>query len=157
MRLSTTFIAALLILPLGACAEELPPPAPEPLPLVIVYKSPACGCCLAWADHMSSAGFPVEIRDVQDLSPIKAEAGVPAGMGSCHTARVAGYFVEGHVPAEDVKRLLAEKPDALGLAVPGMPLGSPGMVQGERRQAYEVVLVARDGSTSVFTSHPGTQ
>ncbi|MBX3703102.1 MAG: CopG family transcriptional regulator [Steroidobacteraceae bacterium] len=106
---------------------------------------------------MRSSGFPVEIRDVQDLSPIKAEAGVPAGMGSCHTALVAGYFVEGHVPAEDVKRLLAEKPDALGLAVPGMPLGSPGMVQGERRQAYEVVLVARDGSTSVFTSHPGTQ
>ncbi len=157
MRLSTKFIAPLLILPLGACAQESPPPAPEPLPLVIVYKSPACGCCLAWADHMRSSGFPVEIRDVQDLSPIKAEAGVPAGMGSCHTALVAGYFVEGHVPAEDVKRLLAEKPDALGLAVPGMPLGSPGMVQGERRQAYEVLLVVRGGSTSVFTSYPGTQ
>lgn len=157
MRLLNTIIAPLLFVSLGACAQESAPPAPEPLPLVIVYKSPACGCCLAWADHMLSSGFPVEIRDVQDLSPIKAEAGVPAGLGSCHTARVAGYFLEGHVPADDVKRLLAEKPDALGLAVPGMPLGSPGMVQDERQQPYEVVLVARDGSTSVFASHPGTE
>jgi len=157
MRLATTVIAPLLLVSLGACAQEPAPPEPEPLPLVIVYKSPACGCCLAWAEHMQSSGFPLEMHDVQDLSAIKAEAGVPAGMGSCHTARVAGYFLEGHVPADDVKRLLSEKPDALGLAVPGMPLGSPGMVQGERRQPYDVMLVARDGSTSVFSSYPGTR
>lgn len=157
MRLATTVIAPLLLVSLGACAQEPAPPETEPLPLVIVYKSPACGCCLAWAEHMQSSGFPLEMHDVQDLSAIKAEAGVPAGMGSCHTSRVAGYFLEGHVPADDVKRLLSEKPDALGLAVPGMPLGSPGMVQGEGRQPYDVMLVARDGSTRVFSSYPGTR
>lgn len=155
-------IVAFLALPLlfasiGACAQESPPPAPQPLPAVVVYKSPACGCCLAWADHMQRSGFPVEIHDVQDLSPIKAEAGVPAGMGSCHTALVGGYFLEGHVPADDVKRLLAEKPDALGLVVPGMPLGSPGMEQGERRHSYEVLLVGQGGLISVFARHPGTE
>ena len=157
MRPLKAFFAALLFILLEACAQDSPLPAPEPLPPVIVYKSPACGCCLAWADHMRSSGFTVEIHDVQDLSPIRAEAGVPAGLGSCHTAQVAGYFLEGHVPADDVKRLLAEKPDARGLAVPGMPLGSPGMVQGEEQQPYEVVLVARDGSTSVFASYSGSQ
>lgn len=154
MRVLTAIVVPLLFVSIGACAQESPPPAQQPLPAVVVYKSPACGCCLAWADHMQSSGFHVEIHDMQDLSPIKAEAGVPAGMGSCHTAQVGGYFLEGHVPADDVKRLLAEKPDALGLVVPGMPLGSPGMEQGERWQGYEVLLVGRDGSVRVFAKHP---
>jgi hypothetical protein len=102
---------------------------------------------------MRSSGFPVEIHDVQDLSPIKAEAGVPAGLGSCHTARVAGYFLEGHVPADDVKQLLARKLRARGLIVPGMVPGSPGMEQGDERQPYDVLLLAEDGSTTVFAHH----
>lgn len=128
-------------------------PADAGLPLVVVYKSPTCGCCDSWVGHMQSAGFPVEVRDLQDLGPIKAEAGVPAGLGSCHTARIGDYFVEGHVPADDVKRLLAGHLDARGLVVPGMPQGSPGMEQGGASEPYEVLLVANDGSTSVFARH----
>lgn len=123
------------------------------LPLVVVYKSPTCGCCESWVGHMQSAGFPVEVRDMQDIGPIKAEAGVPAGLGSCHTARIGDYFVEGHVPPADVKRLLSEQPDARGLAVAGMPQGSPGMEQGRASEPYDVLLVAKDGSTSVFARH----
>ncbi len=129
------------------------PPADGKLPLVVVYKSPTCGCCESWVGHMQRAGFPVEVRDLQDLGPIKAEAGVPAGLGSCHTARIGYYFVEGHVPPDDVKRLLAERPDARGLAVPGMPQGSPGMEQGRASEPYDVLLVAKDGSTAVFARH----
>lgn len=125
----------------------------DDLPLVMVYKSPTCGCCEAWVGHMQRAGFPVEIRDMLDIGPIKAEAGVPAGLGSCHTARIGDYFVEGHVPPDDVKRLLAEHPDARGLAVAGMPQGSPGMEQGGASEPYDVLLVANDGSTSVFAHH----
>lgn len=125
------------------------------LPQVLVYKSPTCGCCQSWSEHMQAAGFPVETRDTQNLDAIKAEAGVPFGQGSCHTAKVGDYFVEGHVPADDVKRLLAERPDALGLAVPGMPIGSPGMEQGDAREPYDVLLVAKDGSTTVFAHHGG--
>ena len=120
----------------------------------MVHKSPTCGCCLAWADQMRAAGFDVEIRDVEDLAPIKRELGVPAQSASCHTAQIAGYFVEGHVPAEDIERLLAERPDAKGLAVPGMPLGSPGMeVPSGAEQPYEVLLVGEDGTTDVFAQH----
>lgn len=128
-------------------------PAGANPPLVAVYKSPTCGCCESWVGHMQSAGFPVKVHDTQDLGPIKDKAGVPAGQGSCHTALVGKYFVEGHVPADDVKRLLAEQPDARGLTVPGMPQGSPGMEQGGISEPYDVLLVAKDGSTSVFAHH----
>lgn len=136
------------------------PPAASPsdlrntLPLVIVHKSPSCGCCGAWVEHMRSAGFEVEVRDSDDLDPIKKSLGVPADKASCHTAQVGDYFVEGHVPADDVKRLLTEHPDARGLAVPGMPPGSPGMeVPAGSEQHYSVDLVARDGSSSPFAQH----
>lgn len=123
-------------------------------PVVSVYKSPTCGCCSEWVKHLERNGFKVETHEVDNLNAIKTEAGIPAGMGSCHTAKVGGYFVEGHVPAEDVKRLLTEKPDALGLTVPGMPIGSPGMeVEGVDPEPYDVHLVARDGSTSVYAHH----
>lgn len=129
-------------------------PAPAALPLVVVHKDPYCGCCNGWIEHMRQAGFPVEARNENDMGPIKAKAGVPLGKGSCHTAMVDGYFVEGHVPAEDVKRLLAERPDALGLVLPGMPAGSPGMEMPDgRTQPYTVELVARDGSTTPFARH----
>jgi hypothetical protein len=135
-----------------------PPPAADAaalsLPLVVVNKAPTCGCCGAWVDHMRQAGFTVEVRNFEDLNPIKERLGVPYGKGSCHTAEVAGYFVEGHVPADDVKRLLHERPVAKGLTVPGMPLGSPGMeVPDGSVQPYVVELVARDGTTSEFARH----
>ena len=122
------------------------------LPTVTVYKSPTCGCCSAWADHLRENGFPVETVDVDDLQAVKAEYGIPPGLQSCHTAVVDGYVVEGHVPADDVKRLLAEHPEAAGLAVPGMPVGSPGMEQGDTVQPYDVLLVD-DGQSSVFAHH----
>jgi hypothetical protein len=103
---------------------------------------------------MRAAGFRVDVRDVDDLNTVKARVGVPAGKGSCHTAEVGGYFVEGHVPALDIKRLLAEKPVARGLVVPGMPAGSPGMEPPDGRvQPYVVELVAHDGTTSAFARY----
>ena len=125
------------------------------LPLVVVHKSPTCGCCESWITHMKAAGCPVEVKDVDNLDAIKTKVGVPYGKGSCHTAEVGGYFVEGHVPATDVKRLLAERPQAKGLTVPGMPAGSPGMeVPDGTVQPYDVELVALDGTTTVFAHHP---
>lgn len=103
---------------------------------------------------MQSHGFPVKVQNVDNLQPIKERVGVPYGAGSCHTAEVAGYFIEGHVPAADVQRLLTEKPKAKGLAVPGMPIGSPGMEQGDRVDPYEVLLVHEDGGTSVYAKYP---
>ena len=129
-------------------------PVDASLPRVVVHKSPTCGCCVAWVEHMQHAGFAVEVRNVDNLDPVKTRVGVPAGKGSCHTAEVGGYFVEGHVPADDVKRLLAERPDAKGLTVPGMPMGSPGMeVPDGRVQPYTVELVGRDGATSPYAQH----
>ena len=123
-------------------------------PLVVVHKNEYCGCCNGWVEHMRKAGFEVEVRNVANMSPVKERVGVPPGKGSCHTAEVGGYFIEGHVPAVDVKRLLAEKPDAKGLAVPGMPVGSPGMEAPDgRTQPYTVELVAKDGSTSAYAEH----
>lgn len=149
MKTMTTVLAALLGFALLGCAQ-----AAAALPTVVVHKDPYCGCCNGWIEHMRKAGFPVEARNESDMGPIKAQAGVPFGKGSCHTAMVGGYFIEGHVPAEDVKRLLAEKPDALGLVLPGMPMGSPGMEMPDgRSQPYTVELVAKDGSTSPYAQH----
>lgn len=137
-------------------APELTQPAlaQAELPLAVVHKSPTCGCCTAWVDHMRQAGFRVEVREEDDLDPIKRGLGVPAGKGSCHTAEIGGYVVEGHVPADDVKRLLREKPDAVGLVLPGMPTGSPGMEAPDGRvQPYTVELVQRDGSTTPYARH----
>jgi len=124
------------------------------LPLMTVYKSPNCGCCKLWVDHVQKSGFKVSVIDTEDLNPIKLKLGVPAGLGSCHTAKVGDYFVEGHAPASDVKPLVKEKPDALGISVPGMPLGSPGMeVPTGETQPYTVTQVNKDGSLSIFSSH----
>lgn len=124
------------------------------LPQMTVYKSPSCGCCKLWVDHMEKSGFKVSVIETEDLNPIKRELGIPGGLGTCHTAKVGGYFVEGHVPASDVIRLLKEKPDALGIGVPGMPLGSPGMeAPSGEIQSYTVTLVNKDGSLSIFSSH----
>lgn len=123
-------------------------------PRVVVHKSESCGCCKLWVEHMERSGFSVEVINESNLGPVKERVGVPYGKGSCHTAVVEGYFVEGHVPASDVKRLLKEKPAAKGLTVPGMPSGSPGMeVPSGQIDPYDVLLVAKDGSTSVYAHH----
>jgi hypothetical protein len=122
------------------------------LPTVEVYKSPTCGCCGKWVDHMKANGFKVVTHEMNDVTQHKQRLGVPVGMGSCHTAEVGGYLVEGHVPADDVKRLLAEKPKAKGLVSPGMPQSAPGMDM-PGKQPYEIFLVRQDGSTSSFARH----
>lgn len=111
-------------------------------PILEVYASPWCGCCGAWVEHMQAAGFAVQVNEVDDLAPLKAMLGIAPELQSCHTAVVDGYVVEGHVPAREVRRLLEERPAAIGLAVPGMPIGSPGMEQGGVREPYEVVVFA---------------
>ena len=121
---------------------------------MVVHKSPSCGCCSVWVEHVRAAGFQVEVRDRDDLQPVKQRLGVPYGKGSCHTAEVGGYFVEGHVPAADIQRLLQEKPKARGLTVPGMPAGSPGMEMPDGSvQAYAVELVGGDGESTVYARH----
>jgi len=123
-------------------------------PQLIVYKSASCGCCALWVDHMKRAGFTAEVHNQDNVDAIKRRVGIPVGMGSCHTAQVGRYFVEGHVPAEDVKRLLAEQPDAKGLVVPRMPAGSPGMeVPSGIVEPYDVYLIANDGKAKVYAHH----
>lgn len=119
---------------------------------VMVYKSPTCGCCSAWVDHLKANGFDVKVENVQDVNSIKQQQGVTRELASCHTALVDGYVVEGHVPAADIKRLLESKPAIAGLAVPGMPMGSPGM-EGPTKQKYDVVSFDKDGKTKVFSSY----
>ncbi len=119
---------------------------------IVVYKSPTCGCCKQWVTHLRSAGLAVEVHERRNMNPIKREMGVPGALRSCHTAKIGGYVIEGHVPAEDIARLLQEKPNIKGLAVPGMPMGSPGM-EGPRVDAYEVLAFDAEGKTSVFSSH----
>jgi hypothetical protein len=118
-----------------------------------VFKSPSCGCCGAWVDHMRSAGFRVEATDVTDLSPIKNKLGVFPELWACHSAVIDGYVIEGHVPAREVIRLLRDRPKAIGLAVPGMPIGSPGMEQGSRRDPFQVILFSST-RRSVFATYP---
>ncbi len=118
---------------------------------IVVYKSPTCGCCSKWIDHMKANGFTVEAHNSPDMQPIKQQIGVPPNLQSCHTAVVDGYVIEGHVPADVVARILTEKPAIKGLAVPGMPMGSPGM-EGSRKDAYDVVTFDQDGRTTVYTS-----
>jgi hypothetical protein len=118
-----------------------------------VYKSPTCGCCAKWTEYMKKAGFDVTVHETPNVGEVKAEHHVPSDVASCHTAIVGGYIIEGHVPAEAVRRLLKEKPDIAGLAVPGMPIGSPGMEgDGSVKQHYDIVAFRRDGSHYVYES-----
>lgn len=124
---------------------------------VQVWKDPNCGCCHLWVEHLQASGFKVEVRDVGNTAARK-RLGMPEQLGSCHTATVGGYVIEGHVPAADIHRLLKERPMALGLSVPGMPIGSPGMDGPEykgRKDAYDVLLVQKDGSSKSFQRYPG--
>jgi hypothetical protein len=144
----------------AAVAFALTPALParaQAQPKVHVVKDPQCPCCNAWIGHLRDNGFPVsfEERSVEALDLYKQEKGIPADLVSCHTGTVEGYVLEGHVPAADVRRLLDERPEAIGLAVPGMPFGSPGMGPETERQAYDVILIGKDGTPAVFTHYPG--
>ncbi len=143
-------LAALLLglAPVAARAGEATPVEIE------VYRTPTCGCCGKWVDHLKAAGFRVVVHDLDDLSAVKAAYGVPRELASCHTGLVDGYVVEGHVPASDIRRLLEERPRVRGIAVPKMPLGSPGMEHPDprRHQAYSVLAFGEDG-VSVFSKH----
>ena len=155
--LLTLFFAAYLFYPSQEATYAASAPV-EPNPDAIefsMYKNPGCGCCTLWAEHMMKDGeFVVKEVPSPNLSEIKEEAGVPRTLSSCHTSKIEGYIVEGHVPIEDVKRLLKEKPDAIGITVPGMPIGSPGMeVTGRPADKYDVLLIKNDGTTEVFASH----
>jgi len=121
-----------------------------------VVKNPQCGCCNAWVEILESDGFNVatEDRSNSDLAVFKFESGIPKDMMSCHTAKIGGYFIEGHVPASDIRRLIEERPDALGLAVPAMPYGSPGMGPEDQREAYDVYIISADGTAEVFQHYP---
>ena len=143
------------ILPTLACgaALGLAAPAFASPDEVVMYKDPNCGCCGKWAEHMRSAGFAVKEVASARMELVKQEAGVPEALGSCHTAKVGGYVVEGHVPAADVRRMLAEKPAIRGLSAPGMPLGSPGMEGPYPAERYDVVSFDAQGRSTVFSKH----
>ena len=147
-------LAALAAAPVVALADNK-----RRVVLVEVWKDPDCGCCKDWVTHLETNGFAVKVHDTGNTA-IRARLGVDPKYGSCHTALVQGYAIEGHVPAREIHRLLQEKPQALGLSVPGMPVGSPGMdgkVYGERKDAYNVMLLARDGSARVYQAYPGSR
>src|SRR5262245_771265 len=123
------------------------------MPTVEVFKSPTCGCCASWVKHLQAHGFTTKVTDVEDMTAVKAKYGVPGRLQSCHTAVVNGYVLEGHVPASDVQRLIKERPAVVGAAVPGMPVGSPGMEVGNTVQPYNVLTFDKQGQTTVFASY----
>lgn len=134
---------------LAAGAALLLPRRAAAAPVMTVHKDPTCGCCEAWVDHIRAAGYEARVIEVSAVDAVKTKLGVPAGLRSCHTAEIEGYVVEGHVPAAAVARLLAERPNARGLAVPGMPIGSPGMeIEGREPEAYDVVAFGNAQSTT---------
>jgi hypothetical protein len=145
-RLFLQALAATATLPALARAQSASP-------LIEIWRSPTCGCCGAWVKHLQENGFATKVNMVDDTSAARKAAGIPERLGSCHTGKVAGYALEGHVPAADIRKLLAAKPNAIGLAVPGMPVGSPGMEQGNMKQPYDVLLVKANGTTEVFAHH----
>lgn len=146
MRLITALLTALLWASPALAASATS---------VEVWKSATCKCCTDWVKHLEANGFAVTVNtaDPSMLDRIKRQSGIGEKIAACHTARIGPYVVEGHVPATDIKRLVAEQPDALGLAVPGMPVGSPGMEQGSETEPYDVLLIKKDGTTEVFASH----
>ena len=142
--------AVLAGLPLLFVAGEA---AAQAGPAIHVVKTPTCGCCTDWVTHLRQAGFRVTVANVPDVTPTARRLGVPDDLRSCHTATAGGYAIEGHVPAADIRRLLRERPAAAGLAVPGMPMGSPGMEHGGHRQPYQTILFTRAGRRTLFARH----
>ena len=156
MRSSTklvSLVAALSTLALTTAAiHEQPVDRVDKKPVITVYKDPGCGCCKKWVEHLIKHGYQVNAKDTPDMQAIKTSLGVPDKLAACHTAVVNGYLIEGHVPAEDIERLLTQKPKIAGIAVPGMPAGSPGM-EGPTSQHYQVFAFDKKGQTKVFASH----
>lgn len=134
------------------------PSRAQAAPSMNVLKDPDCGCCGAWIEIMRGEGFDLNVREVswEALSQFKAQNGISEDMASCHTAEIDGYMIEGHVPATDIRRLMSERPDAVGLSVPGMPYGSPGMGPEDERETYSVYLIGKDGSSEVFAHYEGS-
>jgi hypothetical protein len=149
---SARYLLALGLAAALACMPAMPARASSSIE---VWKSATCDCCNAWVSHLEANGFAVKANNtgVAILEKLRQQAGVPSRLAGCHSGKVEGYLIEGHVPASDIKRLLAEKPDAIGLTVPGMPIGSPGMEQGDIVEPYDVLLIKKDGSTEVFARH----
>lgn len=144
MKLLPVFLLLLLPVSAGVFAQSKPH--------VDVFKSASCGCCGAWVDHLKENGFDVQVNNVDDVSAQRKQLGMPERLAACHTAKVGNYLIEGHVPAADIQRLLKQKPSALGIAVPSMPPGSPGMPSA-KPIPYNTLLVAKDGSTQVYAQH----
>ncbi len=141
-------------------SSPVPTPAPagmSPVAFIEVWKTPTCGCCKMWIEHLEKEGFSVKANDVQQTAPIRTKLRIPDDMGSCHTGLIAGFAIEGHVPASEIKRLLAEpeslRQQVIGLSVPGMPIGSPGMEMGTKRDKFDVMLVLKSGSHRVYQSY----
>lgn len=141
------FFLLLLGVFLSACGDN------HKAPEISVYKSPTCGCCKSWIAHLEANGFEVTAHDVEDVNVIKRQQGLDPRLSSCHTAIIGDYVIEGHVPADDIKRLLATSGEIKGLAVPGMPVGSPGMEQGNRHDPYDVIAFDKNGELSIFNSY----
>ena len=142
------------VLLLGVLLSASAPASPISLaPRITVFKDPNCGCCRNWIAHLRQHGFDVVVKDTSDVTAAKRAGRVPEKLRSCHTAFVNGYVIEGHVPAADIQRLLRDQPRVMGLAVPGMPAGSPGMEMGNRAERYDVIAYERGGSTRVFARH----
>jgi hypothetical protein len=146
-RMAMVLLLMLVAAPFGVAQTQAPPK----LTPMTVYKSPTCGCCAKWVEHMRANGFAVTVNETPDVAPIKDKQGVPAELRSCHTALVGGYAIEGHVPADVIKKLLRERPNAVGLAVPGMPMGSPGM-EGASKDSYNVMLFDKAGKATIYAS-----
>jgi hypothetical protein len=146
--------AAVLAVTVASGGAQAPGAGKSMAAAMQVYKTPTCGCCGKWVEHVKTAGLTAEVHDMADVSPVKSKARVPADLQSCHTAFIAGYVVEGHVPADVIQKLLKEKPAVAGIAVPGMPIGSPGMEQGDRKDPYEVIAFTKDGKRSVYAKRP---
>lgn len=151
MSRTSVWLCAILAIASPAAADS-DRAASDATSRVEIYKTPTCGCCTLWAEHLEANGFATQVVDRQSLDAVKRRGGIPTGSEACHTAFVDGYVIEGHVPAEDVKRLLQERPDVVGLVVPGMPPGSPGM-EGPVSRPYTVYSFDRDGDLSVFARH----
>ena len=142
--------AATLVLALVLSSPAGQSPTVPKATTITVYKTSTCGCCGKWVEHMANAGFAPIVKDLPEVGSTKAKLGVPSELGSCHTSVVDGYIVEGHVPADVVKQLLKERPKVAGIAVPGMPMGSPGMEQGDQKDPYDVIAFDKSGKTSVY-------
>lgn len=147
-------LACLLLVACGTAAVQQPAASVGDARVMTVYKSPSCGCCTDWVAYLEDHGYDITVEDVTSVTAIKEEQGIPRSMHSCHTAMIDGYLIEGHVPFEDIEWLLTEQPDVAGIAVPGMPVGSPGMeVPGTPAQPYDVVAFDEGGTVEVFSSY----